>query len=111
MYVVAVCHGRRSRYWLRRAWLADPAIRDFIGLSENSCDFNAPDGVPGFGSLITDDAGLLGTFGRVEIAVPRARLDTAEGKTTEWKSTALRAYQRRTVLREATHRPVASSQL
>ena len=39
---------------------------------------------------------LLGTFGRVEIAVPRARLDTAEGKPTEWKSTALRAYQRRT---------------
>src|SRR5712671_4442325 len=39
---------------------------------------------------------LLGTFGRVEVAVPRARLDTAEGKTTEWKSTALRAYQRRT---------------
>jgi putative transposase len=39
---------------------------------------------------------LLGTFGRVEIAVPRARLATAKGKTTEWKSTALRAYQRRT---------------
>ena len=39
---------------------------------------------------------LLGTFGRVEITVPRARLDTAEGKTTEWKSKALRAYQRRT---------------
>src|SRR5437764_11549382 len=39
---------------------------------------------------------LLGTFGRVEIAVPRARLDTAESKTTEWKSKALRAYQRRT---------------
>src|SRR6201987_5900409 len=39
---------------------------------------------------------LLGTFGRVEIAVPRARLDTTAGKTTEWKSAALRAYQRRT---------------
>ena len=39
---------------------------------------------------------LLGTFGRVEIAVPRARLETGEGKTSEWKSTALRAYQRRT---------------
>src|SRR5205823_11276598 len=39
---------------------------------------------------------LLGTFGRVEIAVPRARLATSEGQTTEWKSTALRAYQRRT---------------
>jgi transposase-like protein len=39
---------------------------------------------------------LMGTFGRVEIAMPRARLGTADGKTTEWKSTALRAYQRRT---------------
>ena len=39
---------------------------------------------------------LLGTFGRVEIAVPRARLDTADGRTTEWRSKALRAYQRRT---------------
>ena len=39
---------------------------------------------------------LMGTFGRVEIAVPRARLDSAEGTTTEWKSSALRAYQRRT---------------
>ena len=39
---------------------------------------------------------LLGTFGRVEIAVPRARLDTPEGKTSEWKGAALRAYQRRT---------------
>ena len=38
----------------------------------------------------------MGTFGRVEIAMPRARLDTADGKTTEWKSKALRAYQRRT---------------
>src|SRR6267378_1139560 len=44
---------------------------------------------------------LLGTFGRVEITVPRARLDSAEGKTTEWKSTALRAYQRRTQQAEA----------
>jgi putative transposase len=39
---------------------------------------------------------LLGTFGKLEIAVPRARLNTSDGKTTEWKSRALRAYQRRT---------------
>src|SRR6187399_3438954 len=39
---------------------------------------------------------LMGTFGRVEIAVPRARLVSAAGKATEWKSSALRAYQRRT---------------
>jgi hypothetical protein len=40
---------------LRRAWTADPAIRDFSGLSENAWDFNAPDGVPGFGSLDVED--------------------------------------------------------
>jgi putative transposase len=44
---------------------------------------------------------LTGTFGPIEIAVPRARLDDAEGKTTEWKSGALRAYQRRTLAADA----------
>jgi len=39
---------------------------------------------------------LTGTFGKTEITVPRARLKGADGKTTEWKSQALRAYQRRT---------------
>jgi putative transposase len=44
---------------------------------------------------------LTGTFGPVEIAVPRARLNTTEGKTAEWKSQALRAYQRRTLAADA----------
>src|SRR6195256_5076238 len=44
---------------------------------------------------------LTGTFGPIEIAVPRARLTTAEGKTAEWKSQALRAYQRRTLAADA----------
>jgi putative transposase len=39
---------------------------------------------------------LMGTFGRVEIRVPRARLMTADGKTSEWKSKTLPAYRRRT---------------
>jgi transposase-like protein len=43
---------------------------------------------------------LLGSFGQVAIAVPRARL-TTDGKTTEWKSLALRAYQRRTLTADA----------
>ena len=43
----------------------------------------------------------LGSFGQVEIEVPRARLNTPDGKTTEWKSKALRAYQRRTVVADA----------
>jgi hypothetical protein len=33
--------------------------------------------------------------------VPRARLNTPDGKTTEWKSQALRAYQRRTLVADA----------
>jgi Protein of unknown function (DUF3306) len=45
-----------TRAALRRAWSADPTIRDFIGLSENSWDFNAVGGVPGFGSLAIEDA-------------------------------------------------------
>lgn len=32
---------------LRRAWAADPAIRDFVGLAEYDWDFNAP-AIPGF---------------------------------------------------------------
>jgi len=44
---------------------------------------------------------LLGTFGKATIAVPRARLNTPEGKTTEWKSRALGVYQRRTLAADA----------
>jgi putative transposase len=44
---------------------------------------------------------LMGTFGKTEIAVPRARLNSCDGKTTEWKSQALRAYQRRTLAADA----------
>jgi len=36
---------------LRRAWSADPAIRDFVGLVENSWDFNDPNAIPGFGTI------------------------------------------------------------
>ncbi|MBR0693184.1 DUF3306 domain-containing protein [Bradyrhizobium lablabi] len=40
-----------SRAALRRAWSADPAIRDFVGLAENAWDFNDPNAIPGFGPL------------------------------------------------------------
>jgi hypothetical protein len=48
-----------TRAALRRAWSTDPAIRDFVGLSENSWDFNAPGGVPGFGPLTADASSRL----------------------------------------------------
>ncbi|HEY7246160.1 MAG TPA: IS256 family transposase [Xanthobacteraceae bacterium] len=44
---------------------------------------------------------LTGSFGKTEITVPRARLQTSDGKTHEWHSKALRAYQRRTLTADA----------
>ncbi len=44
---------------------------------------------------------LTGSFGKTAITVPRARLETVDGKTTEWRSSALRAYQRRTLAADA----------
>jgi hypothetical protein len=68
-----------ARAALRRAWTADPAIRDYIGLSENSWDFTAPQGVPGFGPLSQEDAQrLLAAFtGRTrEVAATAQTADT-----------------------------------
>jgi transposase-like protein len=43
----------------------------------------------------------MGTFGAVTICVPRARLATPEGGTTEWRNASLPAYQRLTRRAEA----------
>jgi hypothetical protein len=40
-----------ARAALRRVWSLDPEIRDFVGLSENSWDFNAPGAMAGFGPI------------------------------------------------------------
>ena len=44
---------------------------------------------------------IIGSFGTVEIAVPRARIDTAGGGTAEWKSRTLPRYARMTKQVEA----------
>jgi hypothetical protein len=45
---------------LRRAWAADPAIRDFIEIAENQWDFANPSSIPGFGPMrATDDVRQL----------------------------------------------------
>jgi len=48
-----------ARAALRRAWASDPAIRDFVGLAENAWDFNAPDQIPGFGTMSADEVRRL----------------------------------------------------
>ena len=44
-----------TRAALRRVWTADPTIRDFVGLAENSWDFTDPTAMPGFGPLESTD--------------------------------------------------------
>jgi hypothetical protein len=40
-----------TRAALRSAWIADPAIRDFVGIAENQWDFNDHAAMAGFGPL------------------------------------------------------------
>src|SRR5882724_2207330 len=54
-----------SRAALRRAWTADPAIRDFVGLAENAWDFNDPNAMPGFGPLDCTTEQLDALVGRI----------------------------------------------
>jgi Protein of unknown function (DUF3306) len=45
-----------TRAALRRAWAADPKIRDFVGLADYDWDFNAPGSMAGFEALeMTDE--------------------------------------------------------
>jgi TorA maturation chaperone TorD len=53
---------------LRRAWAADPAIRDFIGIAENQWDFNDPTAMPGFGPLTGNDVARLAALEQTEQA-------------------------------------------
>jgi transposase-like protein len=44
---------------------------------------------------------LTGTFGRITLEMPRARLVGPDGESSEWQSKVLRAYQRRTLAADA----------
>ena len=58
--------------------------------------------VPGVGpSPRPSRTDLMGTFGAVTVCVPRARLATPEGGTTEWRNASIPAYQRLTRRAEA----------
>ena len=74
-----------TRAALRRVWTADPAIRDFVGLSENAWDFTDPSAIPGFGSLeLTEDVRAMITRtieqigGALEPRAPDAPLEEAK---------------------------------
>jgi hypothetical protein len=78
-----------TRAALRRAWTADPAIRDFIGLAENQWDFTDPTAMPGFGPLeATDDlrqlvAQAMGRLADAPIQHPEEVALASEGAQTQ----------------------------
>ena len=76
---------------LRRAWSADPAIRDYIGPNENFWEGVGWDGVPGFGELdpnIDVKKLVAELFGEAE-PEPDARANTPSSVTTPEPSAQL----------------------
>lgn len=78
-----------ARSALRKVWSSDPAIRDFVGLSENAWDFNDPNAIPGFGPIdFSPDqvrqmaAKLVGDLREVGEQIARVA-DTASQQETE----------------------------
>ncbi len=74
-----------SRAALRRAWAADPSIRDFVGLAENAWDFNDPNAMPGFGPLDCSEEQLAALVDRIVGGVRNAadHLATANPEQTD----------------------------
>jgi hypothetical protein len=81
-----------TRAALRRAWAADPKVRDFVGLAENAWDFNAAGAITGFGPLeMTEElrrhiAQLVGRAASGEAAEPFPAVALGEGRTIVEKS-------------------------
>jgi hypothetical protein len=77
-----------SRAALRRAWAADPAIRDFVGLAENAWDFNDPTAMPGFGPLDCSSEELAALVDRIVGGVREAAQSLAEASIESADSSA-----------------------
>jgi hypothetical protein len=77
-----------KRAALGRVWASDPAISEFVGLADYAWDWNAPDGVPGFGPLRATDnlAELLSqAIGQAPACAPE---EPAAEKATESAETS-----------------------
>ncbi|WFU45067.1 DUF3306 domain-containing protein [Bradyrhizobium sp. CB82] len=71
-----------TRAALRRAWSADPAIREFVGLAENAWDFNDPNAMPGFGPLDCSNEQLAALIDRI-VGVVREAAQTLPERSVE----------------------------
>jgi len=85
-----------TRAALRRAWSADPAIRDFVGLAENAWDFNDPTAMPGFGPLDCSEGELaklidriIGGLGEAAQSLPDLSVENSSSELHQEKSAAI----------------------
>jgi hypothetical protein len=80
-----------TRAALRRAWVADPGIRDFIGLAENQYDFITGSDLPGFGALdmpVEELRKLVAeVFGETQQPLPIADADAEKTRATDAQPT------------------------
>ena len=96
-----------SRAALRRAWTADPAIRDFIGLAENAWDFNDPNAMPGFGPLDCTAEQLDALVGRIVGGV-RSAADSLATPVAEEKQERRSVDSDRDTVEESRPEPMAA---
>jgi TorA maturation chaperone TorD len=82
-FLASAVPAELTRAALRRAWVTDPAIRDFIGIAENQWDFNDPTAMPGFGPLHAEDAPGLADPGATGQARAAAAEDPAATEVDE----------------------------
>jgi TorA maturation chaperone TorD len=82
-FLASAVPAELTRAALRRAWVTDPAIRDFIGIAENQWDFNDPTAMPGFGPLRDEDVGGLADVGATEQVCAAAAEDPAAAEVDE----------------------------
>jgi len=84
-----------ARAALRRAWSADPRIRDFVGLADYDWDYHAVGSAAGFGPLeMTDElrravARIVG--GIADVGLPDPAMDVGAGADSPDESCALGA--------------------
>jgi hypothetical protein len=55
VFLAAGVPSELTRAALRRAWLSDRKIRDFVGLADYAWDFNTPESMAGFGMIEAAD--------------------------------------------------------
>jgi hypothetical protein len=75
-----------TRAALRRAWSADPAIRDFVGLVENGWDFNDPQAMGGFGAISPGEVARLLAQAVGEMAPEKSIAETPQSASGEQTS-------------------------